>query len=89
MFDLLLPLFSILSFSSMDTQPLCINNCQIDEKKWQCPDKQCEKVLSRKQTLIEHVRSFHPTLHIGNYILTWVIHILTKFLNLTIWLYVI
>lgn len=54
-------IYILLSFSSMD-----INACQIDEKKWQCPVEQCKKILSRKQTLIEHVISFHSTLHLGN-----------------------
>ncbi|KAH3879830.1 hypothetical protein DPMN_003737 [Dreissena polymorpha] len=27
-----------------------------------CPDEQCRKILSRKQTLIEHINSFHSTL---------------------------
>lgn len=39
-----------------------ISKFQLSEKEWQCPDENCQKKLSRKQTLITHIQCSHKNL---------------------------
>lgn len=51
----------MLLFQSRMSSPTCLDyeKCHISPKEWKCPIEACEKILSRRQTLQDHLGNIH------------------------------